>query len=399
MTVPAATIAAISDILQTQYLPVLERQFPEKRVLEQILEKNTDDVEGLIAKMAIHVEGNTGVGYRSDGGDLPTPGNQQYKQIEVPMRYFYGRCSFSGPAVAASKSQAASFARVMEEEMTRLGKDMRRLANVINYLDGSGVLALVDSVVDANNIIVDRWSNAFVKGRVLDSFTDKTFGTQHMDSKAIATADRSNLKLTITEHGASAGDVIVLEDSAGICQMGLIGISDDGTLMSTFQGLAVASNPIWKGVVLGNGGNSRTISEALLMDAMALFEEEEVEANLLLGTIFQRNDLIKELSEKRRFVGTDKTLKGGIKYIEIGDVPFTWDRDNPRGHTFIMDKNMLSFYQQTSGLQWMGDDGSILSRIQNKDAYEATLRCYRELGTKKRKAVMRLDDVKENRIA
>jgi hypothetical protein len=64
-----------------------------------------------------------------------------------------------------------------------------------------------------------------------------------------------------------------------------------------------------------------------------------------------------------------------------------------------MDKNMLSFYQQTSGLQWMGDDGSILSRIQNKDAYEATLRCYRELGTKKRKAVMRLDDVKENRIA
>lgn len=61
----------------------------------------------------------------------------------------------------------------MEEEMTRLGKDMRRSANVINYLDGSGVLALVDSVVDANNIIVDRWSNAFQRGRKLDSYTSK----------------------------------------------------------------------------------------------------------------------------------------------------------------------------------------------------------------------------------
>jgi len=395
----AATIAAISDILQTQYLPVLERQFPEKRVLEQILEKNTDDVEGLVAKMAIHVEGNTGVGYRSDNGDLPTAKHQQYKQIEVPMRYFYGRCSFSGPAVAASKSQAASFARVMEEEMTRLGKDMRRLANVINYLDGSGVLAIVESVEDANNIIVDRWSNAFVKGRSLDSYTDKAFGTKHMDSKEISVVDRANLKLTITGHGASEGDYIVLEDSAGICQMGLMGISDDGTLMGTFQGLAVSSNPIWKGVVIGNSGAGRTISEALLMDSIALFEEEEVEANLILGTIFQRNDLVKELSEKRRFVGTDKVLKGGIKAIEICDVPFTWDRDCPRGHTFILDKNMLSFYQQTSGLQWMGDDGSILSRITNKDAYEATLRCYRELGTKKRKAAMRLDDINENRIA
>ncbi len=395
----AATIAAISDILQTHYLPVLERQFPEKRVLEQLLEKNTEDVEGLVAKMAIHVEGNTGVGYRGDNGDLPSAGHQQYKQVEVPMRYFYGRCSFSGPAVAASKSNAASFARVMEEEMTRLGKDMRRFANVINYLDGSGVLALVDQVVDANNIIVDRWSNAFVKGRKLDSFTTKAFTTKHMDSKEIALADRSNLKLTITGHGASAGDYIVLEDSAGICQMGLMGISDNGALMSTFQGLTVADNPVWRGVVLGNNGQGRTISEAILMDSIALFEEEEVEANLLLGTIFQRNDLVKELSDKRRFVGTDKTLKGGIKAIEICDVPFTWDRDCPRGHVFIMDKSNLSFYQQTQGLQWMGDDGSILSRIQNKDAYEATLRCYRELGTKKRKAVMRLDDINENRIA
>src|SRR5690606_14092641 len=148
----------------------------------------------LIAKMAIHVEGNTGVGYRGDDGDLPAAGHQQYKQVEVPMRYFYGRCSFSGPAVAASKSNAASFARVMEEEMTRLGKDMRRFANVINYLDGSGVLAVVVDAPDANTIIVDRWSNAFSKGRKLDSYTSKAFAVKHMDSKAIALADRANLK-------------------------------------------------------------------------------------------------------------------------------------------------------------------------------------------------------------
>ncbi len=394
-----ATLAAISDILQTHYLPVLEAQFPEKRVLEQLLEKNTKDVEGLEACIAIHVDGNTGIGFRAAEADLPAAGSQKYKQTKIPMRYCYGRCSFSGPAVEASRSNAASFARVMEMEMTQLGKDMRRFANVINYGDGSGVLAKVAEVVDADNVIVDRWSNLFAKGRVLDSFTTKAFTAKHMDSKAILLADRSNLKLTITGHGASAGDFVVLEDAAGICQMGLIGIGDDGTLMSQFQGITVADNPIWRGVVLGNNGVPRNISESILLDAIAVFEEEEVEANLIMGTISQRNDLIKELSEKRRFVGTEKKLKGGIRAVEICDIDFTWDRDMTRGKTIVMDSRMLAFYQQTKGMKWMGDDGSILSRITNKDAYEAVLRHYRELGTKKRKAVMVLDDINENRIS
>ncbi|MDD2998939.1 MAG: hypothetical protein PHV05_07730, partial [Candidatus Riflebacteria bacterium] len=136
-----------------------------------------------------------------------------------------------------------------------------------------------------------------------------------------------------------------------------------------------------------------------LLDAIAVFEEEEVEANLIMGTISQRNDLIKELSEKRRFVGTEKKLKGGIRAVEICDIDFTWDRDMTRGKTIVMDSRMLAFYQQTKGMKWMGDDGSILSRITNKDAYEAVLRHYRELGTKKRKAVMVLDDINENRIS
>lgn len=397
MTTVAATIAAISDVLQTHYLPVLQEQFPQKRTLEQLLEKNTDDVEGLVAKMAIHTDGNAGIGYRGDNGDLPSAGHQSYKQVEVPMRYFYGRCSFSGPAIKASRSNAASFARVMEEEMTRLGLDMRRFANVINYGYGDGVLAVVASVPDANTITVDRWNNLFTVGRILDSYTSRTFATKHMDSKVITAIDKSNLSITVTGHGASANDFIVLEDSAGITQMGLGGISDDGTIISTFQGLVVANNPIWKGVVKGNSGTGRNLTESLVMDHIALFEEEEVEANLMIGSVNQRNDLIADLGSKRRFAETKK-LKGGIRAVEIADIDFTWDRDATKGSTFILDKNMLSFYQQTKGLEWMDANGSVLEKITGKDAYEAVLTCYRELGTKKRKACMRIDDINENGV-
>jgi hypothetical protein len=108
--------------------------------------------------------------------------------------------------------------------------------------------------------------------------------------------------------------------------------------------------------------------------------------------------LVKELSQQRQFVSADKHMKlaGGIRAVEMCDKAFTWDPDCPSGYAFILNTKKLTFFENNP-LDWMDQDGAILARVSNKDAYEATLFQYRELGCSQFNAMARVEDLNENR--
>ena len=56
----------------------------------------------------------------------------------------------------------------------------------------------------------------------------------------------------------------------------------------------------------------------------------------------------------------------------------------------------MAFYQ-SAPVSWMDMDGAVLSRVKDRDAYEATLYGYRELAADNFAALMRLDKINENR--
>ena len=398
MAADPATLAAVADVLQHDYLPGIRETIPYGCPLEQILETKTEEVSGDYAVMALRIGGNPGIGPRGDNTDLPNPGRQRFKQLNVPMRFTYGRCQFTGPAIRASRSNQTAFAKIMEDEMSSLGRDFRKVRNALNYGDGSACLAIAASVT-TYTIVVDRWHPLFTANRVLDSYTDKTCTTQHMNSVTITSVDKSTLTLTSTAaHGASQGDFLFLEDGCLVAQMGLMGIFDDGTIVPTIQGVLRSSYPVTKAKIM-TASDGRTISEDLLTDGVSLLEEIEDEPDFILGTIFQRQDLIKELKKQRQFVSTDgklMKLKGGIRAIEMCDLPFMWDRDATAGYTFIGNTKHLAFYQ-SAPVSWMDMDGAVLSRVKDRDAYEATLYGYRELAADNFAALMRLDKINENR--
>lgn len=397
-TADVSTFSAISNVLKHRYLGPIRNQFPRNRVLEEILNHNREDVSGDEAHIPLRLAGNPAIGFRSDYADLPAPGRQKTEKTIVKMTYLYGRCAFTGPAIAATRDNAGAFAKVMDDEMKNLIEDLRVVSNSYNYGDGSGAIARVTAVA-GNVITVDRWNKLFTVGRYLDTYTDKTWATKHLDSSDITAVDKLNLQFTVRAAGTTAvNDYVVLEDSAGICQMGLLGIADDGDFLTTHQGISRATYPIWNGRVFDNAGTARTISESTIVDAVSILEEDSVKVDLILGTIFQRNDLIKQLQSQRQFVNPNKKLKGGIRALEICDTDFVWDADCPPGYCFLGDTSMLSFYEQAQ-LDWMQRDGSILARIDGKDAYEATLFMYRELGSSRNNAWGRIEDLNENRPA
>lgn len=390
-----ATKAAIEGLLKEFYLPTVREQVDYGRPIDQLLEKNRNDVDGLEAVMSLSIRPNTGVGYRGDDEILPESGRTTTKKTRVPLKYLYGSLKISGIAMKAAKSNKGSFIRSLTHEMQMLTKEFRRVSNFHNFGDGSGAICTVTNVPDANHIVVDRWTRLFVIGRKLDGFTSKTAGVQHMNKQPIVSTDKATKTLEITAHGLAVNDFIFLEGSRGNAQMGLMGIVDDGGFVPTFQGVSRGLYPEWKGKVM-TAGAFRDITEEIIMDGMAAQREEDRMVDLICGTSFQMNDLAKAMQSDRRFVNPRKKLSGGIMAVDINGVPFTFDPDCPPGYCFMLDRSNVQFYINGK-IDWMQDDGNVLSRVRGKDGYEATLYMYRELGADVCASHVRIEMLNENR--
>lgn len=392
-----STKAALEGLLKEVYIDGIRDQFSYGRPLDRLLTKNTRDIEGKYGVISVRLSPNASAGYRDEGSTLPDSGRQNIVTVKVPLRYLYMVGQITGQLIKASRTNRGSFARAMTDDMENCVKEIRRVSNFFNFGTGSGFIAMVKSVTDANTIVVDRWSRLFNPNRKLDSYTDMTFGVQHMNSKSITKAVKATKTLTITSHGASAGDYIFLEDSEGVAQMGLLGGFDDGTFLSSFQGLSRTTYPEWNALVFKSAdGNPRNLTEALLMDVIAAQREDDVNPDLSVCSSFCLNDVAKELQQYRQFVNPRKKLEGGIVAVDINGVPLTYDPDCPPGYAWCFRKEDVEFFI-AGDLEWMDLDGSILSRATRKDAYEYTLQMYREMGFHRCNSGSRIEDLYENR--
>ena len=69
-----------------------------------------------------------------------------------------------------------------------------------------------------------------------------------------------------------------------------------------------------------------------------------------------------------------------------------WDQDCVENTLYGLATDKLVQYVG-SDWDWMDQDGAVLSRVSNQDAYEATMFKYHELATTKRNAHFRIDDI------
>lgn len=173
--------------------------------------------------------------------------------------------------------------------------------------------------------------------------------------------------------------------------MGLQGIVSDST---TLQGLAPATYTWWKANVLANGAVNRAISETLLQTAMDTTEiNSDGEVKLVLTTYGVSRAYQQLLTTKRQYMN-QLDLKGGKKALDFNGKPMVTDKQAPANKIFMLDTDFLKIYE-LADWDWMQEDGSILHRVPNTDAYEATLYRYFELGCSARNAQTLLSDITE----
>lgn len=239
----AAILSTYDEVLKTFYLPAIQEQLNHETFLADRIEVNEEDVSGKNATIEMHYGRSTGTGARGDNGQLPTAGYQKYKTATVPMRYQYGRVSFSGPTIAATRDEKGSYARVVDSEITGIVKDLSMEINRQLWGCGYGVLARWVSGGSGTEVIQKSYMGNTVGG---DGF-GSTFGAKYFKE--------NNAAVTVIDGSQSGSHIDVMTvDTTNIAVSAIAESTTYDTITCTNPSLSESA-----GTIYVRPGNAQTV--------------------------------------------------------------------------------------------------------------------------------------------
>lgn len=351
----------------------------------------------------VHNARNVGVSSRGEGGALPTAGNQGFLDLIIPYRFNHLRIFLTIQAMKQSRTSEGAFEHALDAEIEYGVKDAARELSrqlqgdgtgILCQVNGSGAIGTTITVVNGQNVADnDDVPARFIRAGGLVAFIDSTNGT--VDAVRSVTSVAGNQKSFVigssytatnpnpyvvnasTSTNTAAVDVAYNNDF-----MGLLGIVDDGTYVSTYFTQARATYPILNAfrLDLGEGNLSLDIMQQAF-DGVDQTSDGEV--SKLYAHHITRREYSALLQVMKRYVNEnaltpDGGFKGGMlhkSHIEFNEKPVIVDRDVPLG--LIHGLNMENFYRfmLTEG-EWADEDGRILLRDATTDAYEGRYRIF-----------------------
>lgn len=435
----ASTDEFYTHILNDLFLPAVADTVINPNFLLSRIGRDSTRVEGKDVVFPVHTGRNTGVNAISPGGTLPDPGQQSYARYNFSVRHIYGRIKFDGVTVDASKSQMASWLKVIESEIQGLATDMARQRQRMYHGDGSGVLAQLSANPGTSSPqAIDLTKFTGIEGNADDyvltkhikvgdyvGFVLPTDGTLRggKTHEVIAITDNDTFTVNAPDSAVTTGDGVVMASSVvgsgGATTntsflnepMGLAGIFSDGgqyhdkaspTTIDidhtalTFQGLnpATAGNDWHQANLLSNSGTQRSLTLSLMDQAyQKSMEVGDVVPTMILGSYGMFRTYADLLLTDRRFVDT-KTFDGGYEALEYNGCPVAPDRDCYTNRFYFIYEPDLKIYVM-SDPSWMDMDGSIYHRLPDNDAYQATMYCRETMGTDVRDRQTALLDINE----
>lgn len=390
------------SVLKEFYLDKIPEMVNQKVNLKEHFKKRSGgevSVDGRRVVYPVHLGRNTGVGAVGEGANLPTAGNQQYQSMIVPFRFNYGRIQITAQAMKQSMTSKGAFRKAVDEEITRAAKDVGREVNRQLWGYGKGVLCMVNGAVsNGTTVAVDNPGgvvgtangNRFLRVGDIVAFI-KSADDSLEAVGTVATVNSNGLSFTLTAAATlTDNDYVVRCSTTGSTSvndtafdkevMGLLGMIDDGTYVSTYFNIARSTYPTLKAYRHAVGG---ALSLSHIQKA---YDAADQLGNGTIKTMWAhhsiRREYLKLLQTFRRYNDSSaKSPDGGFKGagiesdIEYAEKPMKVDRDAPYGVIFGVDDSFMYRYALTEG-EWADDDGKILLRISGQDAYEARFRIF-----------------------
>jgi len=277
--------------------------------------------------------------------------------------------------------------------LENLLKDLNRQC----YGFGFGVLATINGAATSATQTFD--DVIYLKaGMYLDSY-DSTRTTRDENSAVVSSVDRANNQATFSASISTAdNDVFVREETLvsaasadGKEMMGLQGIIDDGTNISTFQGQSRTTYPLLEGNVIAAG--SVNLTNDLLQraaDEVSIVGDGRID--MLISRHSQRRKYLDLVTPDKRFL--DDKLDRGYQYIYWNGMKWYIDVDCPKNEIIGITNKYIERFE-VRGIHLADDDNAILKWDGSSDQYTAYYRLYANLGSLKPNAHFRLTELNE----
>lgn len=339
---------------------------------------------------SINDYGNESVGAINETESFRTIDNENYAQFKVVPKVLTAPIEFSGLSAKAADSDEESFVNAVMDAMETAKERLLKDENRQFYGLGNGLLALAPGTVASNLLSFTVDSAQYLRrNMVIDIFNG---ATKTVDSKRITDVDKANNVVffaTSLAVALAANDALVKEnirDSAatdGKEMMGLRGITDDATDLTTFQNIDASSNRIWRGrrIDASSANLTSDLLQRLLDDVQALGGEDP--DTLIMHTKQRRKYLDIVVPEKRYM---DQSLDAGFKKLSFNGIELWLDQDCQDDTVYAIKKSLINKYE-VGPIEMGGHDGSDkYLRTTSKDVFQAYWVHYSNFGTSKRSA-------------
>lgn len=435
MTTAYAALDSLVEILQEEYGQGLKNQFDDSEITYNEFPKSSRKPKGLGYVFGLRYSRAQSTGGRAESGKLPDPMTGIKDQGKIIPAYIYATIRLTGPAIEAAKGDSASFVDSLADEMDDILQSIKNEANRMAQSDGFGKVGVCSasfapstSTTYAVTFDNDLGIQFMQEGMLVDWFDStgatakttccgqriktitpstkvvvfetsaQTWLTNHPDSTIAAyTNDQTAVAVSsiCVKMGTRKASHASSDTPTDIT--GLDGIFDDGTLLSTFENITVASNPKWAANIMDNSSVNRELEIDLMLNACDL-------TRIRSGA--KVTDILCGLGQRRKYANlllpqvqyAPEQLRGGYTRLTFaggdGSVTITVDPLAQPNKMYFYPKGAIEKFELTP-LGWGNLDGSQMHRRSGYDEWDLFLRLFTNMGCEQRNCLTKITDLVE----
>ena len=402
----SATLSTLDNILKEYYLGPVAEQLNNEVLLLNRLESRSEDLVGKYAYVPLHYGRSGGIGAVGENAALPDAGYQQYYRAKYDLKYLYGRVRVTGPSMAKTKNEAGAFLQALKSELDGLRNDLRKdLARQV-YGDGSAVIAqAAASSAVSGSVITLASAEAIKKGQLypnmkVDIFAYSTNAKASSVTTTITAVNAATPSITVADAtGVADGDYIAragavaaqLNNATGSRSNEIDGLSRIVSTSAQDLGeVAVATYGWWDNKRLAPdfdpevAGSQTALSLDLIQKAMNTIRLEGANPSAIITTLGIQREFYNLLQQDVQYIDpASLSYAAGFKTLSYNGMPLIADIDAPYGRMYVLDESTMKVFSDQDG-HFLDADGQTLRQVSDRDAFEAIMVRYMNIGATKR---------------
>lgn len=338
--------------------------------LYSAIEKSAAEISGKEAVVPSMYGVCGGLGSTDETGELPASGECLRSGFQVPLKNIYGVIDISDKALRASRDNASGIVGLLNTEIKAMVRSAQFNLNRMLWMDGTGLLATVSTFTNGAMPTATVDDTRFLsEGMRVDVYRSNS---AILNGIRIVDVNHETKTLTF-EFGVmltqtlQSGDKLYVQKSKDNEVNGIPYVFNS---INTYFGVNTGTNPGIKPV-------ERNLQDELTVDAMQeFFDSASLRAgsqpDMIVCSMKTRRQYLKQLELNRRNIDY-LNLDGGFKTLSFNGIPVVGERFAPDGEMYFLNTPTLKLVQ-LNDWEWLeGENGSILSQLDRKAVYTATL--------------------------